>query len=58
MLNEVGRCTSCGEQKLQFRENVNKRTGMCENFVLFCLSCKKDIYSSGRKGKETGDDGH
>ena len=45
MLNEVGRCTSCGEQKLQIRENVNKRIGVCENLVLFCLSCKKDIYS-------------
>ena len=45
MLNEVGKCTSCGEQNLQVRENVNKRIGMCENLVLFCLSCKKDIYS-------------
>ena len=35
MLNEVGRCTSGGEQKLQFRENVNKRIGMCEYLVLF-----------------------
>ena len=35
MSNEVGRCTSCGEQKLQIRENVNKRIGMCENLVLF-----------------------
>ena len=57
MLNEVGRCTS-GVQKLQFKENVNKRIGMCENLVLFCLSCKKDIYSASRKGKEKGDDGH
>ena len=56
MLDEVGRCTSCGEQKLQFRENVNKPIGMCENLVLFC--CKKDTYSSSRKGKEKGDDGH
>ena len=46
MLSEVGRCTSCGEQKLQIRENVNKRIGMCENLVLFCLNCKKDIYST------------
>ena len=45
MLNGVGRCTSCVEQKLQIRENVNKRIGMCENLVLFCLSCKEDIYS-------------
>ena len=45
MLNEVGRCTSCGEQKLQIRENVNKPIGICENLVLFCFSCKKDIYS-------------
>ena len=45
MLNEVGRCTSCGEQKLQIRENVNKGIGVCENLVLFCLNCKKDIYS-------------
>ena len=45
MSNEVGRCTSCGEQKLQIRENVNKRIWMCENHVLFCLSCEKDIYS-------------
>ena len=45
MLNEVGRCTSCGEQKLEIRENVNKLIGMCENLVLFCLSCKKEIYS-------------
>ena len=45
MLKEVGRCTSCGEQKLQIRENVNKRIEMCENLVLFCLNCKKDIYS-------------
>ena len=33
------------KSKLQIRENVNKRIGMCENVVLFCLSCKKDIYS-------------
>ena len=33
------------KSKLQIRENVNKRIGMCENLVLFCLSCKKDIYS-------------
>ena len=45
MSNEVGRCTSCEEEKLQIREKVNKRIGMCENLVLFCLSCKKDIYS-------------
>ena len=32
MLNEVGRCTSCGEQKLQIRENVNKQIGMCDSF--------------------------
>ena len=36
-LNEVGRCTFSGEQKLQISENVNKRIGMCENLVLFCL---------------------
>ena len=35
MLNEVGRCTSCGEQKLQISGNVNKRIGMCEHLVLF-----------------------
>ena len=40
MSNEVGRCASCGEQKLQIRENVNKQ-GMSENLVLFCLSCKE-----------------
>ena len=45
MLNEVGRCTSSGEQKLQIRENVKKRIVMCENLVLFCLICNKDIYS-------------
>ena len=33
------------KSKLRIRENVNKRIGMCENLVLFCLSCKKDIYS-------------
>ena len=33
------------KSKLQIRENVNKPIGMCENLVLFCLSCKKDIYS-------------
>ena len=33
------------KSKLQIRENVNKRMGMCENLVLFCLTCKKDIYS-------------
>ena len=33
------------KSKLQIRENVNKRIRMCENLVLFCLSCKKDIYS-------------
>ena len=27
------------------RENVNKRLGMCESLVLFCLSCNKDTYS-------------
>ena len=31
------------KSKLQIRENVNKP--MCENLILFCLSCKKDIYS-------------
>ena len=38
---------------------------MCENLVLFCLSCKTDIYSyntpsksPSRKGKEKGDGGH
>ena len=36
-LHEVGRCTSCGEQKLQISENVNKRIGICENLVLFSL---------------------
>ena len=45
MLNKVGRCTSCGEQKLQIGENVNKRIGMYESLVLFCLNCKKDIYA-------------
>ena len=30
---------------MQIRENVNKQIEMCENLVLFCLSCKKDIYS-------------
>ena len=45
MLYEVGRCISCGEQKLQMKENVNKRIGLCKNLVLFCLSCRKDIYS-------------
>ena len=29
---------------MQIRENVNKRI-RCETLVLFCLSCKKDIYS-------------
>ena len=33
------------KSKLQIRENVNKRIRMCENLVLFCLNCKKDIYS-------------
>ena len=32
------------KSKLQIRENVNKRIGMCEN--------------PSRKGKEKGDDGH
>ena len=45
MLNEVGRWTSCGEQKLQIKKNVNKRIGMCGNLVIFCLGCTKDIYS-------------
>ena len=44
MSNEVGRCTSCGEQKLQIRENANKRIGMCENLVIFCLSCEKVFF--------------
>ena len=51
-LNEVGRCTSYGEQKLQISENVNKRIGMCENLA---LSYKKDIYP---KVEKEGDDGH
>ena len=34
MLNEVGRCTSCGAKKEQIRKNVNKRIGMCENLVV------------------------
>ena len=33
------------KSKLQIRENVNKRTRMCESLVLLCLSCKMDIYS-------------
>ena len=47
------------KSKLQIRENVNKRIGMCENLVLFVLSCKKDIYSfntspQGEKEKKNG----
>ena len=38
----LGRRMPCGEQ---IRENVNKQISMCENLVLFCFSCKKDIYS-------------
>ena len=30
---------------MQISLNVNKRIGMCENLILFCLSCKKDICS-------------
>ena len=37
--------STLNEQKLQISENVNKRIGMCENLVLFCPSCKNDIYS-------------
>ena len=33
------------KSKLHIRENVNKRIRKCEPLVLFCLSCKKDIYS-------------
>ena len=33
------------KSKLQIRQNVNKRIRMCEALVLFCFSCKKDIYS-------------
>ena len=33
------------KSKLQIRENVNKRIRICETIVLFCLSCKKYIYS-------------
>ena len=63
MLEDVGRCSSCGEQRLQIRENVNKRIGMCENLILFCLSCKEGYLffsykSSSRKGKEKGNDEH
>ena len=33
------------KRKLHIRENVNKRIRMGETLVLFCLCCKKDIYS-------------
>ena len=52
MLNVVGRCASCGEQKLQIRENVNKRIGTCENLVLFIL------FFLTSPQIEKGDDGH
>ena len=39
------------KSKLQIRENVNKRIRICENLVLFCLSCKKDINSFNRRLK-------
>ena len=50
------------KSKLQIRENVNKQIGS-EDLVLFCLSCKKDIYSFNtspqvEKEKKKGDDGH
>ena len=40
------------KSKLQIRENVNKRIRMCENLVLFCFSCKKDIYSFNTSPQE------
>ena len=54
--------STLNEQKLQISQNVNKRIRICENPVIFCLSCKKDIYSfltSPQVEKEKkGDDGH
>ena len=34
---------------LQIRENVNKRIGMCENLVLFCLTSPK-VEKEKKKG--------
>ena len=53
MLNEVGRCTSCGEQKLQIRENVNKRIGMCENLVLFASVVRRIFILQVEKDKKS-----
>ena len=32
--------------------NVNKRIGVCQNLVLFCRSCKNDIYSFNASPQE------
>ena len=37
------------KSKLQIRENVNKRIGICENLVLFCLSCKSPQVEKEKK---------
>ena len=41
MSNEVRRYTSFGGTEIAKQRKCKKQIGMCENLVLFCLSCKK-----------------
>ena len=46
MLDNVATCPSCNQaQTIQLREDISKRKGLCERLVLFCKSCKINIYS-------------
>ena len=54
--------STLNEQKLQISEIVNKRIMMCENIVLYFLSCEKDIYSfltsPQAENEKNGEGGH
>ena len=42
------------KSKLHIRENVNKRIGMCETLVLFCLICSFNTSPQVEKKKKKG----
>ena len=46
MLDNVAMCPSCNQaQTIQLREDISNRKGLCERLILFCKSCKINIYS-------------
>ena len=60
MLDDVATCPSCNQaQTIQLREDISNRKGLCERLILFCKSCKINIYTfntspHARKTKKNG----